>query len=231
MSTTAQSLTRWRNFLNDNIAPYSWSDVELVEYGNRIVEEICTECFVLEDRTTADDGTLAVCQITLVQDQTYYDLSDKVISITKAKVTGEAAPLAIKDLEWMEDNMGDWETQDAGTPRIIMTHGCGTGKIGFYPKPDSDNAGVVVNLVVYRLPITEMDATATSLSPELPQKFQRYIDNGVYMKAYQKHDEDTENGLAQAHRAYFENDKEKIKFELIREKSIHRTPTVNLAFM
>lgn len=231
MSTLTQLLSRWRNFLNDNVAPYSWSDIELTEYANRAIEEICTECFVIEDRTTVDDGTNPVARITLVQDQTYYDLSDKVVAVQKAKVSTESAPMAIKDLEWMEDNMGDWESQDAGTPRIFIPHGAGTGKVAVYPKPDSDNAGSYVNMVVNRLQITELDASSPSGSPEIPQKFQRYIDNGVYMYAYRKHDEDTENGLARAHQMYFDQDKEKIKFELIREKSIHRTPTINLAFM
>lgn len=231
MSTTAIHLARWRSFLNDTVAPYSWSDAELVEYGNRVVEELCTECFLIEDRSTVDDGTNPVCQITLVQDQIYYDVSDKVIAIIKAKVSSQTAPMALKDLEWMEDNMGDWEGQDSGIPRVVMIHGVGTSKVAVYPAADSDIAGDTVNMTVYRLPITEMSSALTTGSPEIPQKFQRYMDNGVYMYAYRKHDEDTENGLAQAHMGYFAADKEKIKWEIIREKSIHRTPTIDLAFM
>lgn len=232
MSTLTQLLSRWRSFLNDKVAPYAWGDDELTEYANRAIEEICLECMPITDRTTLTDGTDPVCQITLVQDQIYYDVSDKVIAVQKAKVSGESAPLAIKDLEWMEDNMGDWESQDSGTPRILIVLGVGDGKLAVYPAPDADMAGQTVNMVVSRLPITELDySDPDNSSPEIKQKFQRFIDNGVYMFAYRKHDEDTENGLAAAHMGYFERDKERIKWELIKEKSIQRTPTIELAFL
>lgn len=232
MSTLTQLLSRWRSFLNDTVVPYSWSDAELTEYANRVIEEFCTEGFAIEDRTTVDDGTDPVCQITLVQDQAYYDVSDKIVAFHKAKVSNQSAPMAIKDLEWMEENMGDWESQESGIPRILITHGVGENVVGIYPAPDADTAGETIDLVVYRLPITELDSTdPDNSSPEIKQKFQRYIDNGVYMFAYRKHDEDTENGLAKMHMGYYELDKEKLKWEIIREKSIHRTPTVSLAFM
>lgn len=231
MSTLTQLLSRWRLFLNDTVAPYSWDDEELTEYANRAIEEICLDCMAIKDRTTATDGTDAVCQITLVQDQTYYDISDKVIAIEKAKVAGEATGMAIKDLEWMEENMGDWETMESGTPRIFIIDGGGDNTIAVYPAPDAAMAGTVINMVVSRLPITELNyADPANSSPEIKQKFQRFIDNGVYMFAFRKHDEDTENGLAQAHQGYFEKDKEKIRWEIIKEQSIGRTPTVGLAF-
>lgn len=225
MTTLANLLTRWRNKLDDNLVPYAWSDAELTEYANKAIEEICTECLVIEDSITVS--------INLVTDQATYSTSDKILRIISGRCSaGDRNALDVRDVEWMDSNIYGWRAMTSGEPRVIIDEGLGDNTIGLYPPPDATWAAGTLDLTINRLPITELDATSTSGEPEIKQKYQRYIDNGVYREAYSKHDEDTEAArLRDEFGAKFEKDKSDIKWEFIREHFKNRAVQPNLAFM
>ncbi len=61
------------SFLEDNVSPQLWSDLELKRYANEAEVEACRRSELLFDSTTPD-----VCQIAVVADVATYPLHSKI---------------------------------------------------------------------------------------------------------------------------------------------------------
>lgn len=207
-------VSRWRDKLNDRKSPFLWSTEELVAYANTAIEEICRECDVLYDKTTA-----SVCEVTMVQDQAVYSVSPLITRIDRAKLSTQALPIPVVGTKWMDENRYDWENASSGSPSLIVDDGVGTDKIQVYPPPDAATDAATLTLGVYRLPVTELDPNNLSATTELPINFQKYIDAGVYREAYGKDDVDTNDEDMELKWARkFEDNIEAIKMALIRKR-------------
>jgi hypothetical protein len=225
-TTLAIMLARWREKLDDVTGPagsYGWEDSELTEYANRIIEELCRECWLILDTTTASIVTVPITASTPT-----LALSERIIHVKRAKLSSQMYPLFIHSVNHMDSNYLNWEDADAGTPSILIDEGLGDGVGHIYPPSDTSDT---LNLHVYRLPITELNASTTTGTPEIAEKWVRFIDNGVYREAYAKHDEDTESmNLHTKFASKFENDKDNIKREILQTFSKDETVAPHLAF-
>lgn len=226
-TTLAILLARWRKKLDDTVGPagsYGWEDDELTEYANRVIEELCRECWIILDTTTS-----AIVTVPVTESTPTLSLSERIVHIKRAKLTSQYLPLAIRSVNHMDGNHVNWEGSDDGTPTTLIDEGLGDTIARIYPPPDADDT---LNLHVYRLPITELDSDSTSGTPDISEKWVRYIDNGVYRDAYSKHDEDTESmTLSREFSKRFEKDKEDIKLETIQTFGKDDIVVTNLAFM
>lgn len=54
--TLGDIVTDIRNTLDDNLLPYYWSIDELVKYTSNTIDELCEECYILED----DEATISI---------------------------------------------------------------------------------------------------------------------------------------------------------------------------
>lgn len=272
-------LSKWRLQLMDTTQPYLWSTNELLQYGSDTLEELCEDCFLIEDagtRTlsksvsfTAATKTItrstgsfvtdgykpgmpifttsatnpgpftvvtvnaltmtvsetvveavaatisiydSICHISIDTDGTVkYPIDSRIIRISRARLTGETSNMDIyRDggLQYLDSYAPDWENADEGTPTMLLTEGVGTDKVMIYPPSDT---AVILKLTVFRIPLLPLASLDSSAIPEIPVRFHKYIDNGVYKRAYAKDDEETfKPGLCEKYTKEFDLDKNTI---------------------
>jgi len=218
-----------RNWLDDEVGPDTeklWSDLELTEYANDVIEELTEEVDLIKDSTTA-----AVCTITLVLNQSTYTLHPKITRVLRAKISSETKPLTPATVEGLDVAYPDWEDNDSGTPQYIVVES-ETGKIEIYPAPDSTIAGETLDLTVYRLPLVELDATdALDESPEISARYHRKLIPGILARCYRKKDSETRNDKLEMHyEAVWQSNIEKIRLATMRLRRTAKTTSVRRAF-
>lgn len=231
----AAILKNVRGWLDDEVGPDTeklWSDLELAEYANDVIEELCDEVDLIKDSTTAADiDSNPVCTITLVLDQSTYDLHPKITKVTRAKISSETQPLTAATVEGLDIAYPGWETNDSGTPQYIVIEP-EEGKLEIYPAPDSTIAGETLDLTVYRLPLVELDATdALNDVPEINAKYHRKLVLGILAKAYRKKDSETRNDKLEAfYEQVWQANIEKIKIANLRLRRVPKTVSPGGAF-
>ena len=172
-----------REKLDDESTPYLWADKELVRYANRAERRLAEGAYLISDATTA-----AVCQVSLtLLAGADYTKHAKIVKVRHARILGQTNPLTIVDLEWLRQFYPTWQTATADIPKY-MAEDLTTGKMTFITAPD---AAYTANLIVFRLPLNDMVLTALVASPEIPEKFQKYIMDGILSEAYLKQDAET----------------------------------------
>mgnify|MGYP001592050679 CR=1 FL=1 len=191
-----------RDRLDDKTSPYLWSDKELLGYNNRAIEDLAKGAFLITDSTTS-----AVCQIALtLAAGASYTKSAKIIRVRECRLTGYSVPLTKVDLPWLQSRYSTWQSATAGRP-WYFSEDLTTGKITFIPAPD---ANYTANLIVYRLPITELALATMAGVPEIPEGYHKYILDGVLAQAYMKQDAETfDRTLAMTHKKIFDANVEK----------------------
>ncbi|MDP1614170.1 MAG: hypothetical protein Q8L68_00050, partial [Methylococcales bacterium] len=116
-----------------------------------------------------------------------------------------------------------WETADRYTPHTILTEGVGTNKVRIYPPADTAD---ILKLIVFRNQLVPLSVSEPDVSPEIPEKLHKYIDNGVFKRCYLKDDEEVlKIGLAEKYRGLFEKDKDDIRKKLIKRNFSETTAT------
>jgi hypothetical protein len=180
-----------RSILDDEVGEDSenlWSDIELTEYINDAIYNLCRRTH----RLIVDSTTAAICQIAVVAGTNLYTLSPRILEIQKARLpstTNYVRPVALNIL----DQRQGWEVT-TGTP----TYYCldyQTGSIMLYPIPIVTET---MYLTVYRLPVTDLVYTTATASPEIPVQYHQDLLPWVYYKAYTKNDVETANKLKSA---------------------------------
>ncbi len=209
--TVSEILNRVRVFTDDNVSPYLWSNADIVEYLNIVIDEICKETHCIRDAYTE-----AVCKITMVTDTPDYALHSKIINVIRARVEDAVDDLERQDLAYLQRTYPTWRTDDSDEPFLYVLDKR-QGYITVYFAPDSD-ATKTLWLTVSRHPLTalsisepaqqsELDAT-----PEIPTKYHNKLINGILYYCYQKRDEDTYNpNLVKAYQVKYLDDIEQIK--------------------
>lgn len=210
-TTLSMLLTRWRNYLDDTVQPYAWSNVELVDYANNVVDVLCRESWANFDTQTAQ-----CCSYTLSADTQEYSLDPSVLRVTRARLDGQALPLTIKSDADMHKTNPNWDVQtQTSTPTFMITPGLGPSRFAVYPTPDDT---YTLNLAVYRLPIAILSASDLGGTPDIPEQHVRFMDHGVYARAYGKNDHDTDmQKKAEKHMQLFMADKERLRRAILAE--------------
>lgn len=229
MATLSQGVSRWRRKLNDTVpdstGSYLWTNEEFTEYYNTISDMLCTEIGLIYDTTTA-----SICQVTVATDDTVLTVSDRIISIERAKLTSQTTLLGIVSSGWMDGNVSDWENEDSNTVKYLIKTGIGNNKVRLYPPSDQDDT---LNLGVFRLQLADLDwSTDQATVLEIPTKYHNVLDNGICWMAYGKHDVDTEEGSkAKDYYALFRRDVDNIKWGQIKAGWYDRAVTPHLGAM
>ena len=170
-----------RNELDDDVAPYLWSDPEMIDYAVDAENEASRRARLLIDSTTT-----AICQITTAAATAVYALSPLVLFIRRAKMSTEDYALgrvAVRDLDY---RVPGWETE-TGTPTHFVTD-YETGKIRLYPIP---NAVGTVKLTVVRMP--KVDLATINDTPEIHPRLHRSLRFWMMYRAYSKQDAETKD--------------------------------------
>lgn len=219
--TVSEILNRVRVFTDDNVSPYLWSNSDIVEYLNIVIDEVCKETHCIQEAYTE-----AVCKVTMTDDEPDYALHAKIINIIRARVEDAVDDLERQDLDYLQANYPTWRTNDSADPFLYVLDKR-MGYITVYPAPDTD-ATKTLWLTVSRYPLTALSISEPAqqseldASPEIPTRYHDKLINGILYHCYEKRDEDTYNPqLSASYMAKMLDDIEGIKRDeiLYRETS------------
>lgn len=222
--TLRELLDESRDKLDDKTTPYLWSDVELLRYINRAIAKLCKGAYLIADSTT-----VAVCQVALtLLLGAHYTKHAKIILLRSAKLTGYNYPLAHLDETTLEERFPYWQAMNPGIPQVICDD-LTSGKLTFIPAPD---ANYTANLVVYRLPLTDLVLETTTGSPEIHERYHEYILDGVLYQAYGKQDAETfDRNLELKYEVRFERNIQKAFRENFKDSYSSKTVSLHRGFI
>ena len=182
----------FRSDMQDAVAPYLWSDDDIVRYLNDAVDEAAERARLIEDSTSA-----ACCQITLVPDQATYPLHTSVFHVKRVTLAGK--PLSESSVEVEDERNTTWESASSGDPSRFIVNGQAT-TITLVPAPAE--AGTL-KLTVYRTSLARLTTGTSQI--ELKQVYHARLKDWAYRCAYLKQDSETLNeSKAGEHEAKFE---------------------------
>lgn len=216
-NTLADNVLRWRTYLDDATAPYLWSDQELTSYFNIIANMFCSEAPVIEDATSS------MTQIAVVAGTHTYSVSDRIVSIKRAKLSTVTDPLSCVSVMDMDYARPGWQdSTSSGDPYTVITQGLGNNTIRLYPTP---SANATLALTICRMQSIDLVyASHSGTELEIPSKYMQVLDHGVYWKAYGKHDADTSNQKMKEHELIWTRGKEELKRSFLK----YASPTGNM---
>ena len=172
-----------------------WNKASLIRFFAEAERQACNRSNLIYD-----DSTTAVVEVTLVDGQATYALSQKITYIET--VLFEGNNVVHKTKEELDREVTDWRTITGMTGNTINAFVRGRN-IRFSPIPDATDAGKIVYLEVYRLPVTDVNSVDDTF--EIDTEYQRDLIYHVLYECYSKRDEDTEQlQRAQFYRAKFE---------------------------
>jgi hypothetical protein len=154
-----------------------WSNESLARYINEAQKQAVRRSLLIKDFTTYT--------ITTVANTSTYTLDSKIIRVKDIDNDTDGLPLT--ELQY-EDVRGvqNWKTA-AGTPDYYIVD-YDMGKIRLYKIPEAVHT---LNLVVYRLPLKDLDwDTGSSASPEIREEYQIPMLHYAAFLAYSKQDVD-----------------------------------------
>jgi len=200
-----------RNPLEDYITPYLWSDDEITDVCNTAIDDLCEQCFLIEDSTTT-----AICDVAVVKDTAIYTIDSRIIKIIRVRLSTAKVILVPKTIEYMDAYNTNWEDAASGTPSIYITDGFGRNKIRLYLTPD---AADTLKLIVFRRQATSLTVTDMSKSPEIPTEYHPYLFDGIAFRLFQKQDVDSVDPQKEAkHYKLWNLNIEEIKRKELRRK-------------
>lgn len=177
----------FRADLDDQEAPYFWSDEDIVRYLNDAVNEAAERALLIEDSTTAE-----CCEITLVPGTGAYPLHASVIAVKRATFNGRK--LDFTSIEAEDENGASWEAQTGPQPRKYIVNG-NASEIRILPEPTAIGT---VRLTVFRTPLEPLSADNDAGVPELKVIYHERLKHWIYRCAYLKPDAETHDPNAAA---------------------------------
>ncbi|MGH8025997.1 MAG: DUF6682 family protein [Pseudoxanthomonas sp.] len=132
-----------REELEDEVAPYLWTDEYLTKRLNEAVEEAAIRARLLVESDRED-----ICQITLVPDQAQYTLHESVLVIRRAVLASDRSePICRTTTAALDGHRCRWR-EETGTPEFLVRDQQAR-TITIAPIP---TAADVLHLTVWRLP-------------------------------------------------------------------------------
>jgi len=122
-----------RRRLDDLAEPYLWEDVELVDYLNRSINEICEKTELIRDSSTT-----AIVQIKLLANLGKYSLDTRVIRIFGCRLTDRTLPLTLATETFLDRFHSNWRAEYSadytGVTYIVpLIEGGATQSVQFVP--------------------------------------------------------------------------------------------------
>ena len=171
-----------RDRLDDGVTPYLWADAELDLFANEAYEQA-----VVRMDGILDSATAALCTITVTATDGTYTLDDKILHVTRAKLTSQDKPLIETGVFELDEYTEGWEAT-TDEPQFY-TEDLNRHEIRLYPIPDANDT---LNLTVRRRPLTLMSLDA-DLPSDIPTHQHAGLLHWMLYLAYLKQDADTES--------------------------------------
>lgn len=156
MGTRVSLTTTVRRYINETDSTNShFTDSEIYDYINQAIRFLGTEM----------EWPLQTAQATSVAEQAVYTLPEDFISLVDLYFDNK--DMVILERADLSAIRSDWQNAESGLPRYAYKSD--NAKIGLYPKPDADNAGLIVQIQYIKLP---PDLSDDSTAPDLHTAFQ-----------------------------------------------------------
>ena len=186
-------IQRARRKLDDEVSDFKWDELELIDYLNDSIDEICLRSNVL-----VESQNESITSYTVTAGEPLIELDNRIIKIKSARLLlldqSEENPnnrryglLQSRPVTFFERYFWNWE-EDESDPWAYIPD-MQVGYIRLYPKPKLDDT---LRLIVTRYPLQRFNNQNLDEYPELPE-FHEYLVDGIMKNAFEKDDEDTNN--------------------------------------
>lgn len=167
----------FRTETDDLVAPYLWSDDELIDFANDAELEAARRA-----RLLVDSSTLAICRLTVTAAAGgLVALDDRVQFVRSVRFPGRL-PLRRMTMQDMNNLDPYWQDRTPGMPLAFIPD-YETGKLLFWPAPSAD---MTAQMTVVRDPLKAMAKEEDS--PEIAPRFHRSLRFWMLFRAYGKQD-------------------------------------------
>ena len=174
--TLADLILEARTNLDDLISPYLWSDADLLTYINQSIEKICQDDYLIYDDYSS------FTSIAVTAGVANYQKNPLITRVREVRMDLQTYPLVARTRDWLEHHYPTWTTAVSGDPKLYCEN-IRTGWIRLIPTPLVSDT---MRLIVYRLPLAPLSLSDTTVSPELEEKYHKYLKHGILARAYLK---------------------------------------------
>lgn len=176
-----EALAEFRTFVRDEVEPYLWSDGEIYKFLDRAQKDIARYSGGIGDSRS----NLTYLQpVAGVAD---YPLSPRILKIRDVYRASDGKKLPLYNEENISAD-GFYPATQTGRPSVAVV-GMDGGYLTLSPTPDETSCGDMLRLVLYRLPLKDIDAASTAF--EIPEHQQPALIIGAAAQAYRKQDAET----------------------------------------
>lgn len=183
MAKTAQDLVSlFRAVVDDTVAPYLWSDPEVLSYIDeaQIAFARGTEIFF-------DSTTPGLTSVPVAPKGPFVSIDPRIVQVRRAKLASQTHPLTLQNANKLDPSW-DWE-KAVGTPYMLVLDD--TRNFGrLIPIPVVADT---LNLWVYRGPVRSISALTDELEITDPEDLRLGLLNYMKGAAYDKNDSDIHN--------------------------------------
>lgn len=125
-------VSRYRiEVLDDNIEPYLWSNIEVINHLNDTIDECAEENLVISDQNTA-----SVTTVKLLSNTTLHAVSDSIIHVRFGRLNSTGYGLVKTTEDWLNAEVSDWR-DTTGTDPTHFAPSAMKGYLSIYPRYDS----------------------------------------------------------------------------------------------
>ena len=170
---TREIIDAWRRDIKDTAAPYLISDELALIYLNQAQNEAARRARLLVDSTT--DG---VAQLSISAGEPLVELSDRVISIRRMRLSSPSRGLVKRTVRQMDESYPGWESAQPGQPFIAIVD-YQSNALRIYPPPASADT---LRLTVTREPIEDLADDGDT--PEIAARYHFGLIDWMKYRAY-----------------------------------------------
>jgi len=188
MSDAAWLLAAFRSEVYDQVAPYLWSDNEVISFIDHAQQEFCRMTDGIRDDYSPDT------RIILRAGRDWAYLNPLILEIRRAWRVSDKKPVAVLNIEDLDRDLG---LDDYGFPRNSIYTGVPGEVRAIVVGGDEERVRILdtpqtndyIQMSVYRLPLEQIGSVNDNL--EISQKHIRSLLLWMKHLAYNKHDAET----------------------------------------
>lgn len=174
--TLTELINQFRNFTDDNVQPYLWSDEEIILYINEAEKEVARRT-----RCLTDSQDPILCNLQVTSGESVYKLDSRILYIKKIKTSAHTSIIQPIKSHILETFDSDWENRVGRVDYAVTDHN--SKSITLYRVPSEDQT---LKLTIIRLPLNKL--VNYDDTPEIPEEYHLNMLNYVYYLAYMKQD-------------------------------------------
>lgn len=165
-----------------------WTNKHLTRLCNNGIREAVEEFPIRDTAKLAIVAGTAEYAYSLIDQDDDTDMPDVIISVTGARLDGETYPLVKRDTVWMDSYHPGWRNDADNTPGVFLAD-VKHRHLHLWHAPSADGT---LLLEVERYPLEDLAwSNRLTATPELPERFHRYLPHYIAGHAFQKQDGNT----------------------------------------